>query len=146
MSSDRIIADGVRVAQDLLRQNLPPVRNLTDAAVVLRFRELVHSQAIRSALERGSDTVLAFALREVERALCDQSRPHRETINRLWDILDDPLKEASTLGLVAELRRPCADLARQRSRSFFAPGSRAILGTRFPLAATRSRKRYRLPR
>jgi hypothetical protein len=90
MSSDRIIADGVKVARHLLQQNLPPTHNLTDAAVVLRFRELVHSQAIRSALERGSDTVLAFALREVERALCDQSRPHRETINRLWNILDDP--------------------------------------------------------
>ena len=90
MSSDRIIADGIKVAQDLLRQNLPPTHNLTDAAVVLRFREHIHSQAIRSALERSSDTVLAFALREVERALCDQSRPHRETINRLWDILDDP--------------------------------------------------------
>ena len=89
MSSERII-DGIKVAQDLLRQNLPPTHNLTDAAVVLRFRELVRSQSIRSALERGSDTVLAFALREVERALCDQSRPHRETINRLWDILDDP--------------------------------------------------------
>ena len=89
MSSDRIVADGIKVAHDLLRQNLPPTHNLTDAAVVLRFRELVHSQAIRSALERSSDTVLAFALREVG-ALCDQSPPHRETINRLWDILDDP--------------------------------------------------------
>jgi hypothetical protein len=90
MSSDRVIADGIKVAQDLLRQNLPRTHNLTDAAVVLRFRELVHSQAIRSALERSSDTVLAFALREVERVLCDQSRPHRETINQLWNILDDP--------------------------------------------------------
>ena len=90
MSSDHVIAEGIKVAQNFLRQNLPSTRNLTDAAVVLRFRELVRSQAIRSALERSSDTVLAFALREVERVLCDQSRPHRETINRLWDILDDP--------------------------------------------------------
>jgi hypothetical protein len=90
MSSDRVIVEGIKVAKDLLRQNLPPTHNLTDAAAVLRFRELVRSQAIRSALERSSDTVLAFALREVERVLCDQSQPHRETINRLWDILDDP--------------------------------------------------------
>ena len=89
MSADRVIADALKLAQDLLRQNLPPTHNLTDAAVVLRFRELIRSQAIRSALERSSDTVLAFALREVERVLCDQSRPHRETINQLWDILDD---------------------------------------------------------
>ena len=90
MSSDRVIIDAIKVAQDLLRQNLPPTHNLTDAAAVLRFRELVRSQTIRSAVERSSDTVLAFALREVERVLFDQSRPHRETINRLWDILDDP--------------------------------------------------------
>jgi hypothetical protein len=69
MSSDRIIADGIKVAQDLLRQSLPPTHNLTDAGVVLRFREFIRSQAIRSALERSSDTALAFALREVERVL-----------------------------------------------------------------------------
>jgi hypothetical protein len=57
---------------------------------VLRFRELVDSPAIRSALERGSDTLPAFALRAVERVLCDHSRPHRETLNLLWDVLDDP--------------------------------------------------------
>ena len=34
MSSDRVIVDAIKVAQDLLRQNLPPARNLTDAAVV----------------------------------------------------------------------------------------------------------------
>ena len=103
MSSDRTIVDAIKVTQDLLRQNLPPTHNLTDAATVMRFRELVRSQAIRSALERSSDTILAFALREVERALCDQSRPHRETINRLWDVLDDPhLNQA--LGLPQQSR------------------------------------------
>src|SRR2546430_17277710 len=103
MSSDRVIVDTIKMAQDLLRQNLPPTHNLTDAAVVLRFRELVRSQAIRSALECSSDTVIAFALREVECALCDQSRPHRETINRLRDILDQPhLNQA--LGLTGSSR------------------------------------------
>ena len=90
MSSDRAIIDAVNVAQNLLRQNLPPRHNLGDAAIVLRFRELVDSPAIRSALERGSDTLPAFALRAVERVLCDHSRPHRETLNLLWDVLDDP--------------------------------------------------------
>jgi hypothetical protein len=90
MSSDPIIVDAIKVAQDLLRQNLPPTHNLTDAATVMRFRELVRSQAIRSALDRSSDTLLTFALRAVERAISDQSRANRETINQLWDILDDP--------------------------------------------------------
>ena len=90
MSSDRIIIDAIKVAKDLLWQNLPPTHNLTDAATVMRFRELVRSEAIRSALERSSDTLLAFSLRAVERVVSDQSRTNRETINRLWDVLDDP--------------------------------------------------------
>jgi hypothetical protein len=69
MSSDRIIADAIKVAQDFLRQNLPPTHSLTDTATVTRVRELVQSPSIRSALERSSDTLLAFALREVEREL-----------------------------------------------------------------------------
>ena len=90
MSSDRVIVDAIKMAHDLLRQNLPPTRLLTDAATVMRFRELIRSQAIRLALERGSDTVLAFALRAVEQVISDQSRTNRGTINRLWDVLDDP--------------------------------------------------------
>ena len=35
-------------------------------------------------------TLLTFALRAVERVVSDQSRTNRETINQLWDILDDP--------------------------------------------------------
>jgi hypothetical protein len=103
MTPDRLIVEALKVAQHLLRQNLPPMRNLTDAATVLRLRELVHSSSMRSALDRSSDTLLAFALRRAERALCDHSRPHRETINRLWDILDDPhLNQA--LGLPGSFR------------------------------------------
>ncbi len=55
----------------------------------MRYRS--RSQAIRSALDRSSETLLTFALREVERVISDQSRTNRETINQLWDILDDPL-------------------------------------------------------
>jgi type 1 fimbriae regulatory protein FimE len=50
----------------------------------------VRSPAVQSALERSSDTFLAFALRAVERILADQSRTDREIISRLWDVLDDP--------------------------------------------------------
>jgi hypothetical protein len=95
MSSDRIIVDASKVAQDLLSQNLPAAQNLSDAAAVMRFRELVRSQAIRSALERSSDTLFAFALRAVERVVSDQSSTNREMINRLWEVLNDPhLNEA----------------------------------------------------
>ena len=78
MSPDRIIVDAIKVAQDLLAQNLPAAQNLSDAAAVMRFRELVRSQAVRSALERTSDTLFAFALRAVERVIFNQSRTNRE--------------------------------------------------------------------
>jgi len=47
MSSDRIIVEAIKVAQDFLCQNLPPAQNLTDAATVMRFRELMRSQATK---------------------------------------------------------------------------------------------------
>jgi hypothetical protein len=90
MSSDRIIVEAIKVAQTLLWQNLPPMHNLTDAATVMRVRELVRSQAVRSALERSSDTLFAFALRSVERVVSDQTPTRREIINRLWGVLDEP--------------------------------------------------------
>ena len=61
---DRVIVDTIKIAQDLLRQNLPPTRNLTDAATVMRFRELVRSQAIRSALEQIKSIVSITARTE----------------------------------------------------------------------------------
>ena len=95
MSSDRIIIETIKVVQGLLCQNLPAVKKLSDDALVMRLRELVRSQAVRSALERSSDTLFAFALRAVERVISDQSRTNRDMINRLWDVLDDPhLSEA----------------------------------------------------
>jgi hypothetical protein len=89
-SSDRVIIDAIKMAQRLLWQNLPPTHDLPDAATVIRFRDLVRSPAVQSALERSSDTFLAFTLRAVERVLLDQSRTDREIISRLWDVLDDP--------------------------------------------------------
>ena len=90
MSSDRVIIDAIKMAQRLLWQNLAPTHNLPDATTVMRFRDLVRSPAIQSALEGSSDTFAAFALRAVERALADRSRTDREIISRLWDVLDDP--------------------------------------------------------
>ena len=71
----------------LVCQNLPPT-HLTDAATVLRLREVTHSPAVRSALERGSDTLPAFALREVARVLSDYSQTYGETIVRIRNVLD----------------------------------------------------------
>ena len=90
MSSDRVIVDAIKMAQRLLWQNLPPTHSLPNATTVTRFRDLVRSPAVQSALERSSDTFPAFALRAVERVLADRSRTDREIISRLWDVFDDP--------------------------------------------------------
>src|SRR6516165_8485352 len=97
ISSDRVIIDAIKVAKDLLWQNLPPAHNLTDAATVMRFRELVRSQAIRSALERSSDTLLAFTLRAVEREISDQPRDHKVALGRPRRPASEPSLGAPTI-------------------------------------------------
>jgi hypothetical protein len=87
VSSDRIIVDALRLAHGLVWQNVRPT---TDAATVSQLRDLIHSPSVRSALEHSSDTLPAFALREVARALSDQSQPHGETIARIRNVLDEP--------------------------------------------------------
>jgi hypothetical protein len=95
MSSDRIIVDALKVAHSLMWQNPCPT---TDAVTVLSLRELVHSPSVRSALERGSDSLPTFALRDVARVLTDESQTHGETLAQIRKVLDRPdLNEA--LGL-----------------------------------------------
>jgi hypothetical protein len=88
VSSDRIIVDALSLAHGLVWQNLRPT---TDAATVSQLRDLVHSPSVRSALERSSDTLPAFALREVTRVLSDQSQTNGETIARVRNVLDEPI-------------------------------------------------------
>jgi hypothetical protein len=61
--------------------------DLPDAMKVVRLRKFVRSPAVQSALQRSSDTLLAFTLRAVELVIADQSRTDREMIRRLWNIL-----------------------------------------------------------
>jgi len=89
MSSDRVIAQALKLARNLSCQNLRSA-HLTDAAVVLRLREVVHSPSVRSALELDSDTFPAFGLREVARVLSHHSQIHGETIVRIRNVLHDP--------------------------------------------------------
>ena len=61
---------------DYLRDEAAKYRQLAEAAEELSIKQ---------------EPLLTFALREVERVISDQSRTNRrETINQLWDILDDP--------------------------------------------------------
>jgi hypothetical protein len=83
MNSDRVIADAVKSAQRFLCHT----HDLPDAMKVVRLRKFVRSPTVQSALQRSSDTLLAFTLRAVELVIADQSRTDREMIRRLWDIL-----------------------------------------------------------
>jgi hypothetical protein len=83
MNSDREIADAIKAAQRLLWHTY----DLPDAMKVVRLRKFFRSPTVQSALQRCSDTLLAFTLRAVERVIADQSRTDHEMIRRLWEIL-----------------------------------------------------------
>jgi hypothetical protein len=85
MSFDPIV-DALKVAHSLVWENTPS----TESDKVLQLRDLVHSSFVRSALERSSDSLPAFALREVVCALTDQSQTPGKTIARIRNVLDDP--------------------------------------------------------
>ena len=86
MNSDRVIADAIKSAQRLLWHT----DDLPDAMKVVRLRKLVRSPAVQSAMQRCSDTLLAFTLRAVDLVIADQSRTDREMLRRLCDILNNP--------------------------------------------------------
>jgi hypothetical protein len=95
--TDRVIEAAISTARNLLSQNLGSTRSLyvSDAETVSRIRELVYSPSVRSALESGSDMLPAFALREVDRVVKDQSLTDHQIITWLWEVLDEPhLKQA----------------------------------------------------
>ena len=86
MNSDREIVDAIKTAQRLLWH----ANDLPDAMKVMRLRKFVHSPTVQSAMQRCSDTLLAFTLRAVELVIVDQSRTDREMLRRLSDILNNP--------------------------------------------------------
>ena len=95
MQYDLPIKRTLRDAQGILRANLPSAKNLPDDQAVKSLWAIVRTPQVREALERGNDTALCFALRAVNRILSDDDQPDRTTINRLWDVLDEPeLKRA----------------------------------------------------
>ena len=90
MQHNRLIERTLRDAQGILRANLPPGKNLPDDQAVRSLRAIVRTPDVRGVLERGNDTALCFVLRAVNRILSDDNQPDRTTINRLWDVLDEP--------------------------------------------------------
>jgi hypothetical protein len=90
MQYDLVIKRTLRDAQGILRANLPPARNLSDDQAVKSLRAIVRTTQVQQALEHGSDTALCFVLRAVNRILSDDDQQDRTTVNRLWDVLDEP--------------------------------------------------------
>ena len=90
MPYGRLIERSLRDAQGILRANLPPAKNLPDNQAVKSLRAIVQTPQVRDVLERGNDTALCFVLRAVNRILSEDNQPDRTTINRLWDLLDEP--------------------------------------------------------
>ena len=89
MQYDLVIKRTLREAQGILWANLPPASNLPDAQAVKSLGALIRTPQGQQVLERGNDTALCFVLRAVNRILSDEDQPNT-TINRLWDILDQP--------------------------------------------------------
>ena len=89
MQYERLI-ERLRDAQGILRANLPPAKNLPDRQAVQSLRAILRTPQVREVVERGHDTALCFVLRAVNRILSDDNQPDRTTINRLWDVLDEP--------------------------------------------------------
>jgi hypothetical protein len=105
MQYDRLIERTLRDAQGILRANLPPAKNLPDDQAVQSLRAIVRTPQVREALERGNDTALCFVLRAVNRILSNDDQPDRTTINRLWNVLDEPeLKRA--MGVQQNMKKP----------------------------------------
>jgi Hsp20/alpha crystallin family len=69
MIPDRVIVEAIKVAQDLLRQNLPPMRNLTDAATRPFPFDTITSKIEQTKISAElQDGVLALSLPKVEEA------------------------------------------------------------------------------
>jgi hypothetical protein len=86
MNSDRVIADAIKSAQRLLWHT----HDLPDAMKVVRLQQFIRSPIVQSAMQRCSDTLVAFTLRAFELVIADQSRTDREMLRRLGDILNNP--------------------------------------------------------
>ena len=107
MQYDLLIERTLRNAQGILRANLPPAKNLPDNQAVQSLRAIVCTPQVREVLERGNDTALCFVLRAVNRILSDDGQPDRMTINRLWDVLDEP-EFNRALGAQQNMKKPPA--------------------------------------
>jgi hypothetical protein len=89
MTHDHLIHFLIRQTQGVLRDNLAGARAVPSYIAVNTIRALVHAPAAQTALEKGSDTVRAFALRAMCLILRDHKQPPRVILDRLRSVLDE---------------------------------------------------------
>jgi hypothetical protein len=89
MTHDHLIHLLIRQIQGVLWDNLTRARQVPADTAVNAIRALVYAPAAQRALEKGSDTVRAFALRAVSRVLRDDQQPPRVVLDRLRSVLDE---------------------------------------------------------
>lgn len=87
----RVVEDTLRMAQDLLREQL---QSGDPYHTIAHLRTLVRSKQVQSAL-RHADTFLAATLRAVRLVVADDSRDAQHRIGELWRILDQPAVNAA---------------------------------------------------
>jgi len=147
MGSDRVIVEGIKVAKDLLRQNLTSDAQsyrCRGSSTLPRTRAFAGDTISVGAQQRHSSHVcVARGRARTLRSIPASSRNHKSAVGHsrrsapepslgsprqlpydLRAILKQALtralaERANTLGLLAELRRLCADLTRQRCRKVF---------------------------
>jgi hypothetical protein len=89
MNYQQLIQFVLRKSQETLWANLSATKQLPNDRTVSTIRALVSTPSAQTAIERGDDTLFAFALRAVNRVVLEQDQSSATIISRLWDILDD---------------------------------------------------------
>jgi hypothetical protein len=88
MKHDYIVEFLAYKVKEVLRGNFPPASQLQDEVAIDTVRSLFATPTAQTALERGSDTARAFAVRAINRVISDVALPAPELLNRLQSIMD----------------------------------------------------------
>lgn len=90
MDYEPVIKGALWGAQELLWGNLRPTEKLTPDKTVEALDQIIASSGVQSALSSGTDSPLVFYLRAMHLVLKNKSAVDKDTISRLWPILDHP--------------------------------------------------------
>jgi hypothetical protein len=90
MDYEPVIKGALWDAQELLWGNLRPTEKLPPDKTVKALDQIIASSGVQSALSSGTESALVFYLRAMHLVLKNKSAVDKDTISRLWPILDHP--------------------------------------------------------